>query len=320
MRSRREGPSGVLVLDKPEGPTSHDLVARVRRLLRTRQVGHTGTLDPMATGVLALCIGRATRLARFLTSREKVYCGTLRLGYGTDTQDRTGEPLGPPQAVGASDEQIRRAMAGLTGRRRQTPPCFSAKRINGVRAHRLARAGEPVRPEPVMVEVHEFRAVEIAGDQVSFEVRCSPGTYIRSLAAELGEVLSCGGHLTALRRTASGEFGLEEALAPDEMEELARRRALAGRLIPTGRLQMGLPSVTASGESLLRVAHGRHLEVPDLEGSIPAPQTLCRVLAPGGALVAVGEVEQLGAGARIQPRVVLLSPGEAAAGIPAPGG
>lgn len=310
MTGQRAEPLGVLVVDKPEGPTSHDVVALARRLLRTRQVGHTGTLDPMATGVLVLCLGRATRLARFLTGQDKTYRGTLRLGLETDTLDRTGRPAGPERPVEASPEQIAAAMEELTGSLWQTPPRFSAKRVDGVRAHRLARAGRPGQPRPVQVVVHTFSCLGVDGAEVEFEVRCSAGTYVRSLAAELGRALGCGAHLTALRRTVSGEFHLQDALSLDQMEELAAAGTVWDRLIPPSGLELGLPAVTARDQALDRLAHGGRLEASDLEDTLPGlgEAGLIRILSADGSLLAVGEVEA--GGARIQPRVVLLRPQE----------
>jgi tRNA pseudouridine55 synthase len=308
MTERRAEPAGVLVVDKPEGPTSHDVVALARRLLRTRQVGHTGTLDPMATGVLVLCLGRATRLARFLTGQDKTYRGTLRLGLETDTLDRTGRPAGPERPVEASLEQIAAAMEELTGALWQTPPRFSAKRVDGVRAHRLARAGRPGQPRPVQVVVDTFSCLGVDGAEVEFEVRCSAGTYVRSLAAELGRALGCGAHLTALRRTVSGEFDLHDALSLDQMEQLAATGTVWDRLIPPSGLELGLPAVTAREEALDRLAHGGRLEASDLEDTLPGlgEGGLIRILSADGSLLAVGEVDA--GGARIQPRVVLLRP------------
>lgn len=302
-------PLGVLVVDKPEGPTSHDVVALTRRLLRTRQVGHAGTLDPMATGVLVLCLGRATRLARFLSGQEKTYRGTLRLGLETDTLDRTGKPSGPERPVKASPEQVTSAMAELSGTLRQTPPRFSAKRVDGVRAHRLARAGKPGQPQPVQVVVHAFRCLELRLPEVEFEVRCSAGTYVRSLAAELGRSLGCGAHLTALRRTVSGAFGLPHAMSLDQMKELATAGTLQDRLIPPSALDLGLPAVTAREEAQDRLAHGGALESAEFEAAGLATENgLIRVLGTDGSLLAIGELQA--DGTRIQPRVVLLRPQE----------
>ena len=296
---------GVLVLDKPEGPTSHDMVRLVRRLLRTRQVGHTGTLDPMATGVLPVCVGRTTRLARFLSGSLKVYRATVRLGWETDTLDRTGVPTGPPTEVTVDRERVRSALEELTGRHLQTPPSYSAKRIDGVRAHRLARAGRPVMPDPVEVEIVEFRAVTAKGSEVGFEVTCSAGTYVRALARDLGRALGTGGHLAALRRLRSGEFDLAQARRPEELRGLEAEQ-LRAALIPPGELHLGMDAVRVPAHSEGPIAHGRPLEPGDWEGDLPAAGASCRVLGPGGELLAVAAVEPGPSGARLQPRVVLV--------------
>jgi tRNA pseudouridine55 synthase len=291
-------------MDKPEGPTSHDVVVEARKLLGTPQIGHTGTLDPMATGVLVLCVGQATRLARFLSHRDKTYRGSLRLGLDTDTQDRMGRPLGPPRPAPTDEGAIRGAMSALNGPQRQVPPLFSAKRIRGVRAHRLARAGVPASLEPIEVQIRRFRPLAISGAEVEFEVHCSPGTYVRSLAAELGARLGCGAHLTALRRTRSGEFGLETALALDTAQELRSAGGLLERLVPMDGLELGLPAVSAREEAVDRLANGGQLRPGDLIGPVPTG-SLCRVLNRDGALLAIAEVERAPGTTRLQPRVVL---------------
>ena len=309
-RAPRDTPAGALILDKPEGPTSHDMVSLARRLLRTREIGHAGTLDPMATGVLVLCIGRATRLAGFLAAGDKVYRGRLRLGWETDTLDRTGVPLGEPRPVHCGTGEIEAAMAALTGRRMQTPPAFSAKRVRGVRAHRLARSGSSAALKPVEVVVEEFAALDVAGEEVTFEVRCGPGTYVRSLARELGEALGCGAHLVALRRTSSGECGLARAVTPERLAEKAREGNRWADLIPAGELGMGMPAVTVLPGALGRLAHGRPLQVGDWTGDPPAGEALCRVLDPAGSLVAVAQVDGGAGPTSLSPRRVLVRPSE----------
>lgn len=298
--------TGFLVVDKPEGPTSHDVVARIRRLLGTRRVGHTGTLDPMATGVLVLCIGRATRLARFLAAAEKHYTGRIRLGWETDTLDRTGRPIGAPRPCPDDAARIALAMQQLTGRREQLPPAFSAKRIDGVRAHRIARRGDPRTPPPAVVEVRIFRLVALQDAEVEFEVHCSSGTYVRSLARELGEALGCGGHLTALRRTRSGEFDIDSAWSLDRLEVLAARGAAAEAILPTGSVALGMPAVRAETGAARRLAQGQPLAPGVWSGALPAGAVQCRILGPEGGLLAVADVDP--AGGRLLPRVVLVGP------------
>jgi len=301
--------AGILVLDKPAGPTSHDLVALARRHLRIRQIGHTGTLDPMATGVLVLCVGRATRVARFLIRGEKVYSATLRLGWGTDTGDCSGRPLHAPRPVDLRAEQVAAAMRALTGARLQTPPAYSAKKVGGVRAYRLARAGVPVAPAAAPVEVRRLELTGMEGEEVAFEVHCSAGTYVRTLAQEIGDILGCGAHLTALRRTRSGEFCLADAISPAALAARSNVEPAADLLLPLARLRMGLPEVTVDGGSLVRLARGGDLAVEALRGDVPPPGSTCRVVDTGGRLVALGTVEAgRGTAPRLQPRVVLLDP------------
>ncbi len=205
--------NAVLVLDKPPGLTSHDVVNRIRRITGERSVGHLGTLDPMATGVLPLLLGRFTRLAQFFNDSRKVYEGVIRFGFATDTYDREGEPLGPVSDVQPSLEEIQRHVAALIGHIQQTPPAYSAKKIQGVPAYKLARHDKVVEMKPVSVEVHRFEIHGVQEDRASFVAEVSAGTYIRALAHDLGQALGCGAHLSELRRTQSGEFNLSQAVS-----------------------------------------------------------------------------------------------------------
>jgi tRNA pseudouridine55 synthase len=244
---------GVLVVDKPAGPTSHDMVDRVRRALRLRRVGHTGTLDPFATGVLPLCLGKATRLARFLGTGDKVYRATVRLGFTTSTDDLTGTPIGEPKEVRIDEAELRAALARREGTYDQVPPAYSARRVGGRRLYELARRGE-ASPRPARsVTIGKVVLLAVNEDGFEIEVRCSPGTYVRALARDLGEDLGVGGHLTALRRTRSGSFGLEHALPGDDLGE-ARERVL-----PLGGLLPELPAVRVGEAGMALVRHGRDL-------------------------------------------------------------
>jgi len=198
--------NGVLIVDKPGGLTSHDVVNRVRRILQERSVGHLGTLDPLATGVLPLVIGNLTRLAQFYTSSEKTYEGTIRFGFATDTYDAEGEPTTPAQAVNLSLDQLRELAKQFQGTIEQTPPPFSAKKIQGVPAYKLARKHAEVTLKPVQVEIKEFEILDTTSDEATFRSRVASGTYIRSVAHEMGQKLGCGAHLESLRRTAVAEF------------------------------------------------------------------------------------------------------------------
>ena len=201
----------ALVIDKPGGMTSHDVVDRVRRILKERSVGHLGTLDPMATGVLPLLVGRYTRLAQFFEKADKTYEGEIWLGFSTDTYDATGEPSGEPRTVKVSAEEVTQAARRFVGKIEQMPPPYSAKKIAGVPAYKLARKGQAPELKPVAVEVKRFE-VEFSGDLVRFTAQVSAGTYMRTLAHELGQALGCGAHLSALKRTAAGQFDIGSAV------------------------------------------------------------------------------------------------------------
>jgi len=213
--------NAVLIIDKPAGLTSHDVVNRARRILRERSIGHLGTLDPMATGVLPLVIGSLTRLAQFYTSSEKTYEGTIRFGFATDTYDADGDPTTPAKEVTLSREVVEAAAARFRGVIEQTPPAFSAKKIAGVPAYKLARKQKEVVLKPVQVEIKEFEILSVESDRATFRARVASGTYMRSVAHEMGQALTCGAHLESLRRTAVAEFTLEDAHTLDEVAEAA---------------------------------------------------------------------------------------------------
>src|SRR6516165_4612757 len=213
--------NGVMVVDKPSGWTSHDVVARCRNLLGQRSIGHLGTLDPMATGVLPLMLGRMTRLSQFYAGSEKRYQGVIRLGIETDTYDADGDPGGAEKDVEVSLEELQVAACAFIGRLQQIPPPFSAKKIRGVPAYKLARRKQEVELKPVEVEVYEFNTREWIVPEVHFDCRVSAGTYVRSLAHELGCKLGCGAHLASLRRTAAAEFDLSQAYTLEQIAEQA---------------------------------------------------------------------------------------------------
>jgi tRNA pseudouridine55 synthase len=294
---------GVLVVDKPAGPTSHDLVDRVRRALGTRRVGHTGTLDPFATGVLPICVGRATRLARFLSGGEKEYLATVRMGFATTTDDLTGEPLGAPAAFEATHDELCAALSSLVGSFDQVPPAFSARHVAGRRLYELARRGEAVRRAATPVTVHALELVSRTGGTVELAVRCSPGTYVRALARDLGERLGTGAHLTALRRIRSGAFDLSQAVAGDDLS------GAEGMLMPMAGLLLDLPAVRVGDEGRRLVGHGRELgrEVV-LEGFPEEPVERVRVLDARGELLALAVPHGLAPGAPGLPRVPVLHP------------
>lgn len=254
----------VVPVDKPEGPTSHDVVARARRALDTRRVGHTGTLDPFASGLLLLCVGRATRLAEYLTGMDKTYEAEALLGVETDTLDREGTVVAEHDGWEELDEaDIRRAMAELTGTIRQVPPQYSAKKVGGEAMHRKARRGEAVELAPVPVTVHALELVEVELPRVRFSVRCSSGTYVRALARDLGRALGVGGHLTALRRTAVGGFSVDDAVSLEGLEDPdAVARA---RLTPMAALQH-LHRIDVDAGQATRLRHGQRIRLEDGSG------------------------------------------------------
>jgi tRNA pseudouridine55 synthase len=273
---------GVLVVDKPAGPTSHDVVDRVRRALGTRRVGHTGTLDPLATGVLPVCVGRATRLARFLGGGEKEYRATVRLGFATTTDDATGAPVGETRSGVVDGERLREVLASLVGTLDQVPPAFSARHAGGRRLYELARRGEAVPRVAARVTVHALDLVRHEGDTLEIVVRCSAGTYVRALARDLGERLGTGGHLAALRRTRSGDFDLSLAVPGDDLS------GAAAALVPLRRLLTAWPAVSVDEAGLRLVRSGRELRREDVVGSFPGPGTeRVRVLDASGDLVAL---------------------------------
>ena len=287
---------GVLVIDKPPGPTSHDVVARARRALGMKRIGHTGTLDPAATGVLPLVLGRATRLARFLAGSAKTYEAVIRLGVATDTGDTEGRAIGPPWGGLGEDEARARlagpgvvagALAAFAGTSEQAPPLYSAKKIAGVRAYELARKGRPVQPRPVPVTVHRLAILGLEGDLLRVEVTASAGFYMRVLADDLGRRLGVGGHLHQLRRTRSGSFGLAEAVALEALErdpETARER-----VIPIDGLLQELPAAVLTDGSAARTRCGHDVGPADLVAEPETPAAFVRLLGRDGRLVAVAE-------------------------------
>lgn len=285
-RSSSGGPDGYAVIDKEAGWTSHDVVARARKLLGTRKIGHAGTLDPDATGVLVLGIGRATRLLRFVTDSRKSYTGEVVLGVETSTLDAGGEVTATHSMAAATPESVSAAAATLTGDILQVPPMVSALKVDGKRLHELAREGKEVERAPRPVTVFRFDTEVVAPDIVRVEVDCSSGTYIRTLAADLGHLLGGGAHLRALRRTAVGPFGLDEAVPIEEVV-----------LGPLSGMVRGLPSLAVDADDARAVSHGKSLP-DDLGPDGP------RVILDGeGTVLAIYEREV----GRLRPSVVLAA-------------
>lgn len=319
---------GLLVVDKPVGPTSHDVVARVRRSLGERRIGHTGTLDPMASGVLVLLLGRATRLARFMGADEKTYEATVRLGVRTDTFDAQGEPAGPAyDGPWPSQPTIEAALDTFRGAFLQQPPAYSAKKIGGQRAYALARAhahgghdAPAPRPAAVPVVLRACAVTGCDGNTVALTLTCSAGFYVRSLASDLGDRLGTGGHLAALRRTRSGEATVDRAL-PLQTVEAAPDRA-THELLPLSGMLTHLPAATLTPSGLDRVRHGARVGPADIVGArfaLPAGPAAVpvatddgrplgdavRLMAPNGDLVAMAQPAREGATVWLQPSVVL---------------
>jgi tRNA pseudouridine55 synthase len=256
--------NGVLIVDKPAGLTSHDVVSRVRRALGQRGVGHLGTLDPMATGVLPIVLGTMTRLAQFYLTAEKCYEGVIRFGFATDTYDVTGEAKGEGQAVRLEIERVRELAKRFHGTIEQMPPPFSAKKIDGVPAYKLARKKREVTLKPVQVTIKEFGITRVEQDRAHFQARVASGTYMRSVAHEMGQLLGCGAHLESLRRTAVAEFELSDSHSLEELQQAAQDGTISDLLIHPRRLLPMLPAVTANDEIASRIRHGRPVNLPEL--------------------------------------------------------
>jgi tRNA pseudouridine55 synthase len=272
---------GILVVDKPRGKTSHDVVESVRRLAGFRGIGHLGTLDPLATGVLVLALGRATRLARFYGGRRKRYTCAIRFGFATDTYDADGEALGLDSAPALDAEEVRALAAKFVGKIQQMPPQFSAKKIHGRPAHELARKHKPVKLDPVDVEVYEFRLAGVEGSVARFVVECGSGTYIRALAQDLGKLHGAGAHLAEIVRTAVGEFTLDQAVPLADLAADANAGRLLERVIRLENLLPELPRATVLPIIEKRVRHGAKF-------SLPLAQ-----IQPGHAIAAQGAPAQL---------------------------
>ena len=256
--------NGVLVIDKPQGLTSHDVVNRVRRTLGQRAVGHLGTLDPSATGVLPIVAGGMTRLAQFYTHAEKTYEGTIRFGFATDTYDAEGEPTTSVCNVALDPEQIGRLAAGFRGVIEQMPPLFSAKKIGGVPAYKLARKKQPVELKPVRVEIKEFEILSCENSSARFRAHVASGTYLRSVAHELGQKLGCGAHLASLRRTAVAEFEIEDAHTLDELQLAVQQGSAEDLFVHPRKLLPQFPGVTATDESAALIRHGRAVNLAEM--------------------------------------------------------
>jgi tRNA pseudouridine55 synthase len=296
--------NGLLIVDKPSGMTSHDVVARVRRATGESSVGHLGTLDPMATGVLPLLLGKFTRLAQFYGAHAKTYTGTIRFGFSTDTYDADGTATSEPCAVALSLEEIRAAAAAFSGEMDQMPPPISAKKIGGQPAYKIARKGEVPKLKTARIRIEEFviESLDMAsgkgGEHAAFRMRISAGGYVRSVAHELGQSLGTGAHLASLRRIASGPFLIADALPLDRVEALARDGSLPTHMPHARTLLPELPAVTADEETVGRIRNGMQVNLPEFT---QAP--LVKIFRGQRELVCIGRRV---AGTLFQPTVVLV--------------
>jgi tRNA pseudouridine55 synthase len=279
---------GVIIVDKAREWTSHDVVNKMRRLAGTRKIGHLGTLDPGATGVLPLVIGRATRLAQFFTRNDKTYEGTIHFGYSTDSYDMDGEATSPETTVMLERDALETSLDRFRGPLLQTPPPVSAKKIAGRPAYELARKGEPVDLKPVAVEVYDLQVTGIEGCEATIRMKCSAGTYVRSVAHDAGQALGCGAFLKTLRRIASGDFKIEQARTLDELAALAQEDRLAEALIPAAQLLPGFPAELVDTITVGQIRNGRDFRVSPFQTREEARYV--KAITPQGELVAIGEV------------------------------
>jgi tRNA pseudouridine55 synthase len=296
----------LLLLDKPEGLTSHDVVERVRKATGQSRIGHSGTLDPMATGLLLLCAGSAARLQGFFTLMDKTYEGTMRLGRATTTYDREGEPIGPDRdASHVTDARVAQEAVAFRGEFLQSPPAYSAKKVGGRKFYEMARKGESVPSAPKTVRVTRFDVGPVAGGAVPFTISCSSGTYIRSIAHELGERLGCGAHLETLRRTRIGTFSADDALPLERFEARPESDRLAGtHAVPLARVPFPFPRVQLASLEAWKIRRGQAVPARGVEA---AEGDWVALVGPTNDMVALGQVNPIGnrGVALIRPRIVL---------------
>ena len=300
---------GFLLVDKSSGPTSHDIVDLFRRRSRIKKVGHTGTLDPLATGLLVLCVGRSTRLQSYLMKLEKDYEGTIQFGVATDTYDSAGRELGERKSIDLSQVDLEPHVATFRGEIDQIPPAYSAKKIDGVRAYELARKGEEVKIDPKRVTVYELEVTPVSAAGASFRMRCSAGTYVRSVAHDLGQLLGCGAHLKSLRRTKVGEFDIKDAIPSDRIRE-AEDDELFGEPHFRGmdKISLPLPDVMLDPSQEKRLASGQSVIVKPADGTILTSGALLALTNTRDELIGIGEVGEVlrdGGPTVILPKVVL---------------
>jgi tRNA pseudouridine55 synthase len=293
--------NGVAIIDKPAGWTSHDVVQKTRGLLREKKIGHTGTLDPLATGILVLCIGKATKIARYLEADDKEYIAELKLGTTTDTQDSTGRLLETVTYHPPTPDQVRAVLRQFEGDTLQRPPAYSALKVSGVPSYRLARSGTLMEHVEREVTIRKIELIEYRDPVVRFQVNCSKGTYVRTLCADIGKRLHTGAHLTSLRRIRAGQFGLDHASTMDGFSRAAVEGTAESLLIPLGEALGRLVEIAVDEADSRRLAHGCAVLLPAgiAQETFPFP---VRVMGPARTLVAVGRVQN----GMIRPETVVL--------------
>lgn len=292
--------NGILLIDKPRGWTSHDVVNKVRRLLGEKRIGHTGTLDPLATGLLVLCVGKATRIARYLESDDKVYLAEMRLGETTDTQDSDGKQVSKRDYTPPSRDDLEALFRRFTGHIMQRPPAYSAVKVGGVPSYRMARKGQAKEHDARQVTVHSLVLLDYADPIVHFRVHCSKGTYVRTLCADMGEQMTCGAHLTALSRLKAGRFALENALTLEHLAERAEQGTAGNALVEMAAALDRFPGEPLTAENIRKITHGNPVLLSPRSGAQRTDLPV-RLLNEAGELIAVG-IERNG---MIWPEVVL---------------
>jgi tRNA pseudouridine55 synthase len=275
--------SGILNIDKPQGWTSHDVVAKVRRLSRQKRVGHAGTLDPLATGVLLVCLGQATRVSEYLMRGRKVYRAAVYLGLSTDTYDADGQVTARAREVNVTLSQLEEALSAFVGRIEQTPPMYSALKHQGTPLYKLARQGKTVERKPRPIEIHDIKLLDWASPVLTIEVACSPGTYLRSLAHDLGQQLGCGAHLSGLTRLASGHFTLDEAISLDALSEAFATGQWAELIHPLDEALLDFEAITLGSQAERQIRFGQQVQGPEPSSS----PSLCRAYSTEDKLIAL---------------------------------
>ena len=287
LQSKIEVLCGVVVLDKPPSWTSHDAVNKMRRIAGTKKIGHLGTLDPLATGVLPLVVGRATRLAQFYTKDRKGYAARIRFGNATDSYDRDGQATSETRTVKLERDELEAIIGQFRGKLSQMPPAVSAKKINGVPAYKLVRQQKPVELEPVDIEVFRLEIQGIEGADLLLEMECSAGTYVRSIAHELGQLMGCGAYVQELRRTLSGEFSLDQARTLEELEALAAEGRFEEAMLQGEKLQPAFPSEAVDLLTEAQIRQGRDFRTSPFR--ISQDSRYVKAMSQSGELVAIGE-------------------------------